>query len=109
MYVKSLLWLLEHGMELEHSSINASSLYLNYGRGWRWKPRPQEMLSARKGRVWGRGRSPNKFHHFVLGDGADGEHSRRAVWDKKMTRFTGEILRLKSLRNIQVEGSNKQV
>lgn len=58
------------------------------------------MLSVRKGRVWGRGRSLNKFYYFVLGDGVDGEYSRRVVWDKKMIRFIGEILRLKSLRNI---------
>lgn len=75
--------------------LSVRSHCLNYGRGWRWKPWPQEMLNVRKGRMRGRGGSPNQSHHFVLGDGADGEHSRR-VWDEKMTRLIWEILRLKS-------------
>lgn len=33
---------------------------------------------------------PNVSHHFVLGDGTDGEHSRRAVWDKKIYLGTTE-------------------
>ena len=49
----------------------------------------------RKGGVWDRGGSPNESHHFVLGDEADGKHSR-IVWDETMARLTWEILILKS-------------
>lgn len=75
-------------------------------QGWGWRPGPQEMVTVRKGRTWGRGRSPNDSHHFVLGVGAAGEHSRRA-WDEKMTKLIWEMLRLKSLGDIQVGRSTQ--
>lgn len=53
--------------------------------------------------------SPNQSHHLVLGNGADSEHSRRAVWNEKMTRFIWEILRLKNLGHNQIEISKQQL
>lgn len=82
-------------MALKQEVRRICSHYLNYDRGSRWKPWPGETVNARKGGVWDRGGSPNESHHFVLGDEADGKHSR-TVWDERMARLTWEILTLKS-------------